>query len=145
MHAHGRHACQPRRELQDKGCSRSAASVSLRRGGRWRHLLRVRECDATGAQPPAHAPSRAPSHVHASVPTPARRPLLPLLPSGAFRLRASQGPLGVHQNEETPEAVGDGGERTCPLSRDASPITRTFVMKGAYQSYYMRWNTQYRI
>lgn len=30
--AHGRRACQPRRELQDKGCSRSAASVSLRRG-----------------------------------------------------------------------------------------------------------------
>ena len=31
--AHGRRACQPRRELQDKGCSRSAALVSLRRGG----------------------------------------------------------------------------------------------------------------
>ena len=72
-------------------------------------------------------------------------PSHPRARSDCVHRRVHWGGRCLHQNEETPEAVGDGGERTCPLSRDASPITRTFVMKGAYQSYYMRWNTQYRI
>ena len=65
-----------RRELQDKGCSRSAASGSV--GGRRRHLLRVRKCGHRCEAARARAPSRAPSHVHASVPQPARRPPIPL-------------------------------------------------------------------
>ena len=107
--AHGRRACQPRRELQDKGCSRSAASVSLRRGGGGGVTFSA----CASATPPVR--SRPRTRRPAPFPTCMRRcrrlhvaPPPPLLPSRAFRLRASQGPLG---GEVPAPKRGDAGGR----------------------------------
>ena len=88
------------------------------------------------------AAARAPSHVHASVPTPARRPPPPpLLPSRAFRLRASQGPLG---GEVPAPKRGDAGgrrrRRGAHVPAESWGVTHHAHLcdeEGAYQSYYM--------
>jgi hypothetical protein len=138
-----------RRELQDKGCSWSAASVSLRRGGGGGVTFSacasatppVRSRPRTRRPAPPPTCMRRCRRLHVAPPTPLTLARVPI----ACIAGSTGGGRCLHQNEETPEAVGGGGVRTCPLSRGATPITRTFVMKGAYQSYYMRWNTQYRI
>lgn len=103
-----------------------------------RARVRRHRCEAARARAVPRPLPRACVGADACTSTP--HPSYPRARSDCVHRRVHWGGRCLHQNEETPEAVGDGGERTCPLSRDASPITRTFVMKGAYQSYYMRWN-----
>ena len=90
-----------RRELQDKGCSRSAASGSV--GGRPRHLLRVRKCghrcEAARTRAVPRPLPRACVDADACTLTPP--PSYPRACSHCVRRRVHEGEC-LHQNEETP-------------------------------------------